>query len=180
MQPSVPRLRQENDVKKARALKKVLDEKRLREDKENEIRSQVRSKLQKLRHVWRPGVDALICLVWQVSALEEVKLAQQTMKQRIAHSAKCVLRHRATRNVPKRRLIKPDTSGCADISTTWRTCWRRQKGIMRLRTSLQERRPSHPRTQTSTAGSPYRHRPPRQSGERSTVCERQCASCEFA
>ena len=30
-------------MKKARALKKVLDEKRLREDKENEIRSQVRS-----------------------------------------------------------------------------------------------------------------------------------------
>lgn len=38
---SAPRSRQENDVKKARALKKVLDEKRLREDKEREIQSQV-------------------------------------------------------------------------------------------------------------------------------------------
>ena len=38
---TAPRSRQENDVKKAWALKKVLDEKRLREDKEKEIQSQV-------------------------------------------------------------------------------------------------------------------------------------------
>lgn len=59
MQLRAARVRQENDVKKARALKKVLDEKRLREDKENEIRSQVRSKLQKLKHVWQPGTNTL-------------------------------------------------------------------------------------------------------------------------
>ncbi len=34
-------LRQENDVKKARALKRILDEKKLRDEKEKEIRSQV-------------------------------------------------------------------------------------------------------------------------------------------
>ena len=161
MQPTVPQLRQENDVKKARALKKVLDEKRLREDKENEIRSQVRYKLQKLKHVWRPGKPKLHDVL-QVSALEEVKLAQQTMKQRIAHSAKYALQQCATPYAPKCRPFRPDTSGCADISITWRMCWRRRKAIMKLQTSLRERRPSPRRTQTSTIGSPRRRHPPRQ------------------
>ena len=72
-------------------MKKILDEKRLRGEKERDICEQV--------WAWRHTYSVCSAADWQnaqlvpahasqVSALEGLKAAQQTMRQRIANSAK--------------------------------------------------------------------------------------------